>query len=1262
MADRDHAAESGRAPGNDAPRRAAAPGQEAGAAAAAGSAPATAAAPAVGRSPDVTSLGALQVRAKSAVAAATDPAEREADRAADKVLRMAAPEQNRPTAVDPTVAEASSRGPGPATSVPAEIQRSPAGPAAPAPVPGSAAGAPVAANGALPATPIRRQAVADHDPHGELALPATTERYLNESQGTGSPLLDGARRYFEARFSTDFRAVRVHDDDPADQAARSLGALAFTRGRDIWFSAGAYDPVTDDGRRVLAHELAHVAQQNPDIGRLDEASSRAAAGSAPVSDPTHVASPHGQTVTPPGHPPGVEGDDHPSAAGPATTATSVQAPSTPVIQRRPDERAAIQTALAHRLNVQRLRLQEGPPLAPGNYLYGDKIISLDAGVMRQFLTDMAVSDGLTAEAQWQEAFAADMRSQSANPHSYEDPVGKQTVVVETALANRADQAQQAVDGQVHAVQQQFQQQLLGSVGAILDRSELQVQAEGRRYGFPDDESILQPKPVSAGAAALGPALPGAKDLNHLMTAARTLLTAKRKLAKARQDIAKLGPFLGEVMRPTVLEPALLEYYQVRAKQCGEFPILASVDRDEARLAELASGADAGDTGPAAAGALLHTRELIRKELADKLSNIAVVRTSLGDPGQADKFWLDQQLRENTKRTLGILPKTLADVAVEERVKNLKDDAQFYATLKEVIGIGLLILSFVPGAGLVAGAVGAVMAAADVIGAFQEYYWQEAAAGTAFDKAEAISQSDPSLFGLALSIAYGLLEGVAEAKALEGAITVFREVRAAYREARAAAAIAKLGSGAAKGAGVADFLAAREKLRTTADRASGRPGLGEKILADLPADVRAFTADLEKAIQQIKDPELQGLVRNSSKPVAQDGTTLAELAARDPAQLEADFAAWKESGRKQPFEDYLTQSRAAHAHQIVSFPDGLVEEGLDAAGARRSYEASLAEDPEREVGIWKDPATGEYVCVQGGPEFVPTAWMGKPENLRGGKVARWDLVMHHHPGRGLMIDALPSGGDFDTLTHWQRATGVPKSIRSVLTYIDPESKLRFQTEFGFEPGAKRPYWARYRVDDGTVRVASFENPPWAEGAAEYQAFIDGFKGDASAPVPGANIQPAPEPGYVPPTSIPGSSGLPGAPAAPKIVKEDIDDGPHGPNRPIIDVVARMNLRVGGDRQGRWLSAPMAEAALANLDDAKMVPGRAYSVPIPPGAGVVVRPAQVTDPSIPVSQQYVLDPADRALVVKRADGQIHTYPIGPDNRAYSVPAPMLPPATP
>jgi hypothetical protein len=249
MADRDHASENERAHDNDAPRRATAPGKEASATSAGtGRAPARAAAPDATRSPDAASLGARQVKAKMVAGAASDSAERDADRAADQVMRMAAPEQNRPSAVDPAVADASSWGPVGATVVPPEPQRPAAG-TAPDPAAGAAPG------------PVWRRAVADHDPHGGKEVPEETQRYLDRSQGTGSPLPDGTRRYFEDRFSADFGGVRVHDNDEANRAARSIGALAATQGSDIWFSAGTYDPVTDGGRQLLAHELAHVVQQ-----------------------------------------------------------------------------------------------------------------------------------------------------------------------------------------------------------------------------------------------------------------------------------------------------------------------------------------------------------------------------------------------------------------------------------------------------------------------------------------------------------------------------------------------------------------------------------------------------------------------------------------------------------------------------------------------------------------------------------------------------------------------------------------------------------------------------------------------------------------------------------------------------------------------------------------------------------------------------------------------------------------------------------------
>jgi hypothetical protein len=59
----------------------------------------------------------------------------------------------------------------------------------------------------------------------------------------------------------DLSRVRVHTDSPAAASASAVGARAYTVGQDIIFGAGQYQPRTDAGRRLLAHELAHVVQQ-----------------------------------------------------------------------------------------------------------------------------------------------------------------------------------------------------------------------------------------------------------------------------------------------------------------------------------------------------------------------------------------------------------------------------------------------------------------------------------------------------------------------------------------------------------------------------------------------------------------------------------------------------------------------------------------------------------------------------------------------------------------------------------------------------------------------------------------------------------------------------------------------------------------------------------------------------------------------------------------------------------------------------------------
>jgi hypothetical protein len=101
---------------------------------------------------------------------------------------------------------------------------------------------------------IQRQAADGADP-GSESLPA-----LNGSGG--HPLDQATRGGMESRFGHDFSGVRVHTDPSAERAADSINATAFTAGRDVYFNRGAYDPSSSSGQRLLAHELAHVAQQD----------------------------------------------------------------------------------------------------------------------------------------------------------------------------------------------------------------------------------------------------------------------------------------------------------------------------------------------------------------------------------------------------------------------------------------------------------------------------------------------------------------------------------------------------------------------------------------------------------------------------------------------------------------------------------------------------------------------------------------------------------------------------------------------------------------------------------------------------------------------------------------------------------------------------------------------------------------------------------------------------------------------------------------
>ncbi|MFL6275308.1 MAG: DUF4157 domain-containing protein [Blastocatellia bacterium] len=112
-------------------------------------------------------------------------------------------------------------------------------------------------------------------------LPLVTTRMqasLIALKSGGQPLSKSTLNFFEPRFGRILSQVRVHTEPSAADAARSLNARAFTLGSEIAFAPGQYAPESADGRRLLAHELAHVAQQGGEQIRRQPAATPAPSG------------------------------------------------------------------------------------------------------------------------------------------------------------------------------------------------------------------------------------------------------------------------------------------------------------------------------------------------------------------------------------------------------------------------------------------------------------------------------------------------------------------------------------------------------------------------------------------------------------------------------------------------------------------------------------------------------------------------------------------------------------------------------------------------------------------------------------------------------------------------------------------------------------------------------------------------------------------------------------------------------------------------
>lgn len=190
----------------------------------------------VQRVPSHNALSPIQ--AKLTINKPGDQYEQEADRIADQVIRMPGPRLQRQVKIDEKDEETHQT-----KSLSSQI------------------------------TPIiQMQEYADEEEEEKIQAKANPGRtlifsphlqdHVSSLRGGGQPLPLSTRTFFEQQFGYDFREVRIHTDPNAAESAKFMHARAYTIGKNMAFAAGQYAPFTENGRRLLAHELTHVIQQS----------------------------------------------------------------------------------------------------------------------------------------------------------------------------------------------------------------------------------------------------------------------------------------------------------------------------------------------------------------------------------------------------------------------------------------------------------------------------------------------------------------------------------------------------------------------------------------------------------------------------------------------------------------------------------------------------------------------------------------------------------------------------------------------------------------------------------------------------------------------------------------------------------------------------------------------------------------------------------------------------------------------------------------
>jgi hypothetical protein len=555
---------------------------------------------------------------------------------------------------------------------------------------------------------------------------------------------------------TDLGGVRVHRGDQASAAARSVGALAYTHGSHVVFGSGQWAPGSQAGRRLLAHELAHVVQQSGGSPSL----ALSAVGDRVQRVPIPAQSP--------------AADDKPQPPPlPAQKPTA-----TPLGQTMVFENVTLGTNTDYVMPVLRDYIAK----------HGES----EAKDFRDRLRDH-IFEQIPESDRIAIATAERHRAVPTGPLS-------NNATIYVAVYESLDAILWANKKWLDDFEAQAKQVVLG----MLQDSEDRVNEERIRYGVSWETVMGTRWGMGKGGAPIPYRTPitqyAMKDTpgsRALAEAATGILTRKRAFDAAQDTMEQygkdvVGGALGEMIKERHGNDAdrkqLAHLNELRAarnlakrdldvfriQKSTEFPILAAYtsdekisERDLETLQELAKG-----ESPRATYA-------IGSQIKARLQDIASVRKDITEhDGEDTKIWRVPRIIAGTRALTGATPGTMYGRLVDDKIK---DEAPGVLTS---ILLGLLQLVLVIAAPFTGGLT-LIPAAAISVGQayvhFREYERAQLLRGTDFG-ALALSSEDPSLFWLAVDI---IGAGFDVGAAAGAAVKLFRALAPAARAARSA---------------------------------------------------------------------------------------------------------------------------------------------------------------------------------------------------------------------------------------------------------------------------------------------------------------------------------------------------------------------------------------------------------------------------------------------------------------------------------------------